>query len=78
MNRFKQIIDITGGITEEGAREPTPVWLTDTSIPAPCPCGNPMDEENPFVLIESESGLKRLIHIVCLGPGMVDDDDDEA
>jgi hypothetical protein len=72
------IIDISGGITEEGMREPTPVWLTDVEVPAPCPCGNPMDRENPWMLVEGEGGLKRMIHLVCLPPGMMDDDDDEA
>jgi hypothetical protein len=73
----KRIIDISAGVTEEGVIPPTPLWLTDPDVPAPCPCGKPFTEHEPQVLIIGDTGLKRLFHIECIGGNLIVEDDDE-
>lgn len=74
----KRIFDISAGVTEEGVIPPMPLWMTDSNIPAPCPCGKPFVDDEPQVLIVGDSGLRRLFHIECLGGHILtlDDDDD--
>lgn len=49
-----------------GARYATPPWLTDTDYPAPCPCGQPMQDGQDIVFVTHEvTGLKRILHLGC-------------
>lgn len=53
----------------------TPIWLTDTDYPAPCPCGDPFNHGDQCVLVEGETGLKRLVHVQCMQSVMLDENE---
>lgn len=60
----------------DGERLPTPIWLTDIDYPAPCPCGEPMMEGEPMMLVvNSENGLQRVLHQRCAVAMMADEDE---
>lgn len=50
----------------------TPIWLTDIDYPAPCNCGEPVFDDEPNAMIITDTGLKRLMHMRCIPPGMLD------
>lgn len=43
----------------------TPLWLTDTSYPAPCPCGKELYNGEPIAMVIGESGLATMMHATC-------------
>ena len=51
-------------------RIPTPAWLVDPDVPAPCPCGRPPWIGEPLALVEGEHGLKRWVHASCMSQMM--------
>ena len=54
-----------------------PPWLSNPHIPAPCPCGQPMTDEEPCVMVESESGMTRWVHYSCFQQAMMGHGHDE-
>lgn len=61
-----------------GNLEPTPIWLTDPDYPAPCPCGRPMMNGEPMVMVQGEHGLKRMVHASCMASMMGGGDVEDA
>lgn len=62
----------------DGRAEATPIWLTDTDYPAPCPCGRPMVIGEPVMMVESDEGFKRVLHMACMQQMMQGHEDDEV
>jgi hypothetical protein len=55
----------------------TPIWLTNTDYPAPCTCGYGFSHGDQVVMVHTDEGLKRLMHLGCIPGGMLGLDEDE-
>jgi hypothetical protein len=63
---------------DTGQRAFIPPWLSNKDFVAPCMCGTDLEDGEPFLIAESDVGLKRWWHPVCfhyfMNPSYTDDD----